>query len=81
MIAGTVKMSLAWFIPSIIFGRGIGIVTITFGLSSIPFDRFALLHWIIFVVFCIAATFGVLWLANRLNKLMEEKRKKQESDS
>ena len=81
MIAGTVKMSLAWFIPSIVFGRGIGIVTITFGLSSIPFDRFTLLHWIIFVVLCLAATLGVLWLANKLNKLMEEKRKKQESDS
>ena len=81
MIAGTVKMSLAWFIPSIVFGRGIGIVTITFGLSAIPFDKFTSpLHWIIFILLCIAATFGVLWLANRLNKAMEAKRKRLESE-
>ena len=78
MIAGTIKMSLAWFIPSVVIGRGIGIVAITFGLSSIPFDRFTTpWHWIVFVVLCVAATFGVLWLANRLNKIMEKRREGQ----
>ena len=49
MIAGTIRMSLAWFIPSVVIGRGIGIVTITFGLSAVPFDRFTTpLHWIDF---------------------------------
>lgn len=75
MIAGTMKMSLAWFIPSVVIGRGIGIVTITFGLSAVPFDKFTTpWHWIIFISLCLAATFGVLWLANRLNKMMEKKR-------
>ena len=79
MIAGTVKMSLAWFIPSVIIGRGIGIVTITFGLSSVPFDKFTSpLHWIIFILLCVAATVGVLWLANRLNKIMDAKRNSRE---
>ena len=75
MIAGTIKMSLAWFIPSVIVGRGIGIVTITFGLSAIPFDKFTTpLHWIVFILLCIFATIGVLWLANKLNKIMEKRR-------
>lgn len=75
MIAGTIKMSLAWFIPSVVVGRGIGIVTITFGLSAVPFDKFTTpWHWIAFILLCIAATFGVLWLANKLNKVMEKRR-------
>lgn len=75
MIAGTIKMSLAWFIPSVVVGRGIGIVAITFGLSSIPFDKFTTpLHWIVFVLLCLGATFGVLWLANKLNQIMEKRR-------
>lgn len=82
MIAGTVKMSLAWFIPSVVIGRGIGIVTITFGLSAIPFDRFTTpIHWIVFVLFCIGGTVFVLWLANRLNKYMEKKRNAQDTEA
>ena len=30
MIAGTLKMSLKWFIPSIVIGRGIGVITVIF---------------------------------------------------
>ena len=35
MIAGTTRMKLSWFIPSIIVCRGIGIATIIFGLDII----------------------------------------------
>ena len=78
MIAGTMKMSLAWFVPSVVIGRGIGIVTITFGLSAVPFDKFTTIwHWVVFIALCLAATFGVLWLANRLNKIMEKKRNEE----
>jgi uncharacterized membrane protein len=50
-------------------------VTITFGLSAIPFDKFTTpLHWIVFISLCIFATIGVLWLANKLNKIMEKRR-------
>lgn len=74
MIAGTIKMSLKWFVPSIIIARGIGIAAITFGLGSIPFDRFTLLHWVLFVIGCIVATVGVLYLAHRVNVSMEKRR-------
>ena len=68
-------MSLSWFVPSVVIGRGIGIVAITFGISAIPFDKFTTVwHWVIFVALCLAATAGVLYLANLLNKIMEKKR-------
>ena len=79
MIAGTIKMSLAWFVPSIIVARGIGIAAITFGLGNIPFDRFNLIQWILFVALCIIGTFGILYLAHRLNVSMEKRRLRAEA--
>lgn len=81
MIAGTLKMSLKWFIPSIVIGRGIGIATITFGLTSIPFDQFTTpLHWIVFILLCAALIVGVFYGAHRINVVMEKRRKKQQSE-
>ena len=75
MIAGTIGMSLKWFLPSIIIGRGIGIAAITFGLSAIPFDKFTSpLHWIAFIGLCIGFIVGVLYAAHRLNVYMEKRR-------
>jgi uncharacterized membrane protein YdjX (TVP38/TMEM64 family) len=75
MMAGTIKMSLKWFIPSIVIGRGIGIATITFGLSLIPFDKFtSVWHWVVFVAVCLVLVVLVFLLANKFNKFMERKR-------
>ncbi len=80
MIAGTMKMSLKWFIPSIVIGRGIGIATITFGLSAIPFDKFTtIFHWIGFILLCAALMIGVLWGAHKINQIMERKRNEQQA--
>ena len=74
MVAGTLKMSLKWFIPSIVFGRGIGVATITFGFSIIPFDKFTTIwHWVIFVLLCAVAIFAVFFAATKFNKYMEKK--------
>ena len=74
MIAGTLKMSLKWFIPSIIIGRGIGVATIVFGLTSIPYDKFTTVwHWIGFILICAAAIFTVFFLAHKFNKFMEKR--------
>lgn len=82
MIAGTLKMSLKWFIPSIVIGRGIGIAAITFGLSSIPFDRFTTpFHWIIFIGVCAAFIIGVFYGAHRLNVIMEKRRKASSAEA
>lgn len=75
MIAGTIKMSLKWFVPSIVIGRGIGIAMITFGLSAIPFDKFtSVFHWIGFIAACAVLMVGVLFGAHRINVSMEKKR-------
>lgn len=75
MIAGTLKMSLKWFIPSIVIGRGIGIATIIFGLGNIPYDKFTTpFHWIGFILACAAGIVLVFFLANLLNKYLAKKK-------
>jgi uncharacterized membrane protein YdjX (TVP38/TMEM64 family) len=74
MVAGTLKRSLKWFVPSIVFGRGIGIVTIVFGLGSIPYDKFTTpWHWIIFIGVCAVGVVTVFYLAYRFNKYLEKR--------
>ena len=77
MVAGTLKMSLKWFIPSIVIGRGIGVATIIFGLSIVPFDRFTTVwHWVIFILVCALGIGLVFFLASRFNKYLEKKNQK-----
>lgn len=78
MIAGTIKMKLKWFIPSIIIGRGIGIATIVFGFSLIPFERFTTFYdWIVFITVCVVWMFIIFHFANKLSKKLEQKNKKE----
>ena len=75
MIAGTLKMSLKWFIPSIVIGRSVGIATIIFGLGNIPFDQFTTpWHWIGFILICAVGIVTVFYLANKLSKYLEKKK-------
>ncbi len=77
MISGTLKMSLGWFFPSIIVGRGIGIATIIFGLSIVPFEKFTEpWHWVVFIALCAIAVVGIFLGALRFNKFMQNRTKK-----
>ena len=68
MLAGTIRMKLAWFIPSIVVGRGVGIATIVFGISLIPFETFTTFYdWLVFITVCVVWVFIVFFLANKLN--------------
>jgi uncharacterized membrane protein YdjX (TVP38/TMEM64 family) len=79
MVAGTLKMSLKWFIPSIVIGRGIGVAAIIFGLSIIPFDKFTTIwHWIGFIGVCTVFLVTVFYLAYRFNKYLEKRNKKED---
>jgi hypothetical protein len=74
-------MSLKWFIPSIVFGRGIGVVTIVFGLSLVPFDKFtSIWHWIGFILLCALLIMAVFFFATKFNKYLENKNKKEEAE-
>ena len=80
MIAGTLRMSLKWFIPSIVVCRGIGVATIVFGVSNIPFDKFTTpWHWIIFISVCVAGIALVFWAANRLSIYLEKRSSRSKS--
>ncbi len=80
MVAGTSKMSLKWFVPSIIVGRGIGVATIVFGLSLIPFETFTSLYdWLVFITVCAFWIIIVFFLAHKLNVAMDKKRKAAEA--
>ncbi len=77
MIAGTLKMNLGWFFPSIIIGRGVGIASIIFGLSIVPFDKFTeWWHWVVFAAACAVLVVGIFLFALRFNKFMEKRSKK-----
>lgn len=80
MIAGTIKMKLRWFIPSIVFGRGIGIATITFGFSIVPFDKFTTFwHWAGFILICLLLVFVVFYFANKFNNFLEKRHNEKEA--
>ena len=74
MIAGTLRMSLKWFVPSIVVCRGIGIATIIFGLGNIPFHEFTTpWHWIIFISVCVIGVVAIFWSANKLSLYLEKR--------
>ena len=80
MIAGTLKMSMKWFIPSIAVCRTVGIATIVFGLGNVPFDRFTTFwHWAGFILICAVGIISVFWAANKLSLYLERRSLAQEA--
>ena len=75
MLAGTTKMRLGWFIPSIIICRGIGVATIIFGLSIIPFDTFTTYDWIILITVAFFWVKEIFMIANKLDRHFAKKRR------
>lgn len=74
MIAGTIKMKLSWFIPSIVVGRGIGIATVLLTVNIIPFDEFTSLYdWLLFITFCVFWITTIFKLANKLDAHLAKK--------
>ena len=77
MISGTLKMKLSWFFPSIILGRGVGIATIIFGLSIVPFEKFTeWWHWVVFIAVCAIGVVAIFLGALKFNKFMQNRDKK-----
>ena len=77
MISGTLKMKLSWFFPSIILGRGVGIATIIFGLSIVPFERFTEpWHWVVFIALCAIGVVAIFLGALKFNRFMHNRNRK-----
>lgn len=78
MLAGTTKMSMKWFLPSIILGRSFGIATIVFGISIIPFESFTGLYdWVVLFTVVAFWVIALFYGAYRLNRVMEKKREEK----
>ena len=78
MIAGTLKMSMKWFLPSIFIGRGIGVATIIFGLSIVPYEKFTTpFHWIGFVLTCAVIICAIFYIAHKFNAFLEKHAQKK----
>ena len=77
MIAGTTRMKLSWFIPSIIICRGIGVATIIFGLDIIPFSSFALYDWIIFITAAFFWIKQMFVVAAKIDIYFEKRRREE----
>lgn len=77
MVAGTIKMKLAWFIPSVIIGRGIGVATVIFGIQTLLPDKSSdsyIYDWFILATVVAFGLVCVFYLASKLNKSMALKR-------
>ena len=80
MVAGTLKMSLKWFVPSIVIGRGIGVTAIVFGLSLFDFATFEWWHWVIFILACALGIAILFFCANKLNNYLGGKNKNTDAE-
>ena len=82
MIAGTLRMSLKWFVPSIVICRGVAIAAIVFGLSNIPFETFTTpWHWILFISECAIGIIAIFWAANKLSLYLEKRSKEAQAQA
>lgn len=79
MMAGVIKMKLAWFIPSIILCRGIGIATTVFMADIIPFESFdGFYDWFLLITACAFWIIVIFYLAGKLSQYMEKKQQKKQ---
>ena len=75
MIAGTTKMKLSWFIPSILLCRGVGAATIIFGMSLVPFDTFTSVYdWLVLITICFFWIQNLFKMVNKVDRYFEQQR-------
>ncbi len=77
MLAGMLKVNFLYHLVCILLCRGIGVATIVFGISIIPFDTFdSLWDWIICITVVIFWIIFSFYIASRVNKWLEKRNKK-----
>ena len=82
MIAGMLKVNFLYHSICIILCRGIGVATIVFGISIIPFEDFtSLWDWIICLTVVVFWVIFAFYIATKINKWLENKRKTKQISS
>ena len=82
MIAGTLKMSLKWFVPSVVIGRGIGIASIVFSMSIIPFEKLtSVWHWVALIAVFAVFVVGIFYAAYKFNEFLEKRNQRLSAQS
>lgn len=77
MIAGMIKVNFLYHTICIILCRGIGVATIVFGISIIPFETFtSLWDWIICLTVIAFWIIVAFYVATKINKWIENKKTK-----
>ena len=75
MVAGTLRMSLKWFVPSIVVGRGIGVATIIFSTASVLSNSFDYAwQWVLYIGGWTVFIVGVFFAAYKFNKYLDKRR-------
>ena len=78
MIAGTTKMKLSWFIPSIILCRGVGAATIIFGMSLVPFDTFTSVYdWLVLFTICFFWIQNLFKMVGKVDRYFEQQKSRK----
>lgn len=78
-IAGLSRMNLAFFVPSVLIGRSVGIATIVFGISLIPFSEFKTFYdWFLFISAALLWIIVIIFVGNWLNKKINNYKKNKE---
>lgn len=76
MLAGMLKVNFIYHAISILLCRGIGVATIVFGISIIPFETFTTLYdWLVcltVIAFWVIVSF---YIATKINKYIEKRKK------
>lgn len=81
MVAGMLKVNPLFHYLSILICRGIGVATIVFGISLIPYQEFTTLYdWLICITVCAVWVIIAFKLATRVNIYLEKKWKKNNID-
>ena len=76
---GVSKINFLYNLICIILCRGIGVATIVFGLSIIPYQSFTTLwEWIIAITICAFWVILCFYVANKVGKYIEKKKGKNE---
>ena len=75
-------MTLKWFVPSVVIGRGIGIASIVFSMSVIPFEKLtSVWHWVALIAVFAVGVVAIFYAAYKFNAFLEKRNQRLDEQS